>query len=147
MTSTASFHVAALAAFASLALAALGCNAGDLGDAPIERCVPEGACDESMFHGGISAAQGDATNGAAIFAKDCARCHGEAGKGLLEARRVDMTSPAWQASMRDGTIVKLTRAGKAPMPAYTYADQELKDLLAHIRRLEVAPVTPARKGY
>ncbi len=146
MTASACFHVAALAC-AAFALTGVACNAGELGDAPIELCVPADACDETMFHGGINAAQGDAARGAAIYAKDCARCHGEAGKGLLEARRVDMTSPAWQASMRDGTIVKMTRAGKAPMPAFTFADQELEDLLAHIRVLEVAPVAPARKGY
>lgn len=145
MTAFAWFNV--LAALCTSTLAGTGCNAGDLGDTPIERCVPEDACEPAMFRGGISADQGDAARGAVIFAKECARCHGEAGKGVLEARRVDMTSPAWQASMRDGTIVKTTRAGKAPMPAFTFADQELKDLLAHIRKLEVAPVAPTRKGY
>jgi len=141
------FNVIACGCLALVASVFGGCNGGDLGDTPTEQCVPEGACDESMFHGGISAEQGDATRGEVIFARDCARCHGETGKGLLEARRVDMTSPAWQASMRDGTIVKTTRAGKAPMPAFTFADQELKDILAHIRRLEVAPVAPTKKGY
>jgi cytochrome c553 len=124
------------------------CNAGELGDEPVERCVPEGACDEAMFHGGLSAAFGDASRGAALFAKECARCHGDAGKGIAEARRIDMTSPAWQASMRDGVIVKTVRGGRLPlMPAFAFSDEQLKDLLAHLRRLEVAPASSTRKGY
>jgi hypothetical protein len=124
------------------------CNAGELGDEPIDRCVPEGACDGAMFQGGLSARLGDAARGRVLYAKECARCHGEAGKGIAEAQRVDMTSPAWQASMRDGTLVKTLRAGRPPtMPAFAFGDQELKDLLAHVRSLEVAPVSPERKGY
>lgn len=97
-----------------------------------------------MFQSGISADQGDAQRGAAIFAKDCTRCHGDAGKGIAEARRIDMTSPAWQASLRDGVIVKTVRAGRPPMPAFTFTDQELKDLLAHIRKLEVIPASTSK---
>lgn len=141
---------------ATIALAALlaGCNAGEVGDAPIERCVPEGACDEAMFQGGLSAALGNAERGAMIYARECARCHGEGGKGIAEARRIDLTSPAWQASMRDGTIVKTVRAGRMPtMPAFAFSDEELRDLLAHVRRLEASgpimppPAAPTRKGY
>lgn len=143
-----------IASFALLALLT-GCNAGEVGDAPIERCVPEGACDEAMFQGGLSAALGDAGRGALIYARECARCHGEGGKGIAEARRIDLTSPAWQASMRDGTIVKTVRAGRMPtMPAFAFSDEELKDLLAHVRQLEArgaipapAPAAPTRKGY
>ena len=132
----------------ALSLSLLGaCGGGEVGDEPIERCVPEGACDPAMFQGGLTAALGDATRGAAVYQANCAKCHGPAGKGVAEARRVDMTSPAWQATMRDGTIVKTVRAGRPPaMPAFSLADQELKDLLAHIRRLEVAPPAPTRKG-
>lgn len=132
----------------AVAVCMLACNAGELGDTPIERCVPEGACDEAMFQGGLSAAHGDAARGAALYQTDCARCHGDAGKGLAEARRVDMTSPAWQASMRDGTIVKTLRAGRPPtMPAFAYEDQQIKDLLAHLRGLEVVPPPTPTKGY
>ncbi len=131
-----------------IATALTGCGDGGVGDTPVDRCVPAGACDEHMFKAGISAEQGDAARGAAIYAKDCTRCHGETGKGLAEARRIDMTSPAWQASLRDGTIVKTVRAGRTPMPAFTFSDQELKDLLAHIRQLEVTPPsTPSPKSY
>jgi cytochrome c oxidase cbb3-type subunit 3 len=132
----------------ALILGCAACNAGEVGDEPIARCVPAGQCDESMFRGGLSAALGDAARGATLYAQDCARCHGDQGKGIAEARRVDMTGPAWQASMRDGTIVKTLRAGRAPiMPAFSYESQQLKDLLAHIRTLQVNPAPAPTKGY
>lgn len=135
-----------IALFVPIVLGA--CGAGELGDEPVERCVPAGECDPAMFQGGLTAALGDATRGAVVYRDNCAKCHGPAGKGVAEARRVDMTSPAWQASMRDGTIVKTVRAGRPPtMPAFDLPDQALKDLLAHLRGLEVAPPAPARKGY
>ncbi len=138
--------IASLVASTSLLVA---CGAGELGDTPIARCVPEGACDESMFQGGISAALGNAGRGQAIFARECSRCHGSDGKGLVEARNIDMTSPAWQATLRDSTIVKAVRSGRAPtMPAFAFSDDELRDLLAHIRTLEAAPTpAPKRGGY
>ncbi|HRE89622.1 MAG TPA: c-type cytochrome [Myxococcota bacterium] len=115
----------------------MGCAGGELGDEPVARCVPEGQCGEAMFQGGLSAALGDASRGAPIWARECARCHGPDGVGIAEARHIDMTSPAWQLSMRDGTIVSTLRQGRAPiMPAYTFNDDELRDLLAHIRSLK-----------
>lgn len=119
------------------ALGLQGCNAGELGDEVIERCVPAGACDEAMFQGGLSAARGDAQLGATTWARECTKCHASDGVGIAEARHIDMTSPAWQLSLRDGTLVKTIRAGRAPtMPAYNFSDDELRDLLAYIRSLK-----------
>lgn len=134
---------------------ALGCAGGEVGDEVIGRCVPAGACDEAMFQGGLSAARGDATRGAPLWARECSRCHGPDGVGLAEAKHVDMTSPAWQLSLRDGTLVATIRQGRAPvMPAYSFNDDELRDLLAHIRSLKrdrpagrPAPVAPSPGGY
>jgi len=126
----------------------LGCAGGETGDEVIARCVPAGSCDEIMFQGGLSAARGVAERGAPLWARECARCHGPDGVGLAEAKHVDMTSPAWQLSLRDGTLVATIRQGRAPvMPAYSFSDDELRDLLAHIRSLKrdraLAPA-PAR---
>jgi len=137
------------------ALAAGACDRGDLGDEPVARCVPEGACDEAMFQHGIKASLGDAARGAKVFADNCTRCHGEAGVGIGDAAAIDMTSPAWQASQRDALIVKSVRAGRGTrMPAFTFDDQVLRDLLAHVRRLEVRPkaivpptAAPPKAGY
>jgi mono/diheme cytochrome c family protein len=132
----------------SAATLAQACGAGDLGDSTVERCVPEGACDPSMFKGGISAALGSAERGRSLFERECVRCHGADGLGLAEARHIDMTSPAWQASLRDPTLVKIVRSGRPPlMPAFSFGDDELRDLLAHIRSLEARSGGTAKGGY
>lgn len=127
----------------------VACDRGDLGDTPLERCFPEGACDAAMFQTGIKASLGDKVRGAPLFAANCARCHGAEGHGLGESAGIDMTSAAWQASVRDATVVKTVRTGRgAQMPSFTLKDQELRDLLAHLRSLVRAPVAPAApKGY
>ena len=130
--------VFAAAASASLALTA--CDRGDLGDSPLERCVPEGACDPAMFQTGIKASLGDKGRGAPIFVANCARCHGPDGHGQGEAAAIDMSSAAWQASVRDATVVRTVRTGRGQqMPAFSLSDQELRDLLAHLRGLVKAP--------
>jgi cytochrome c553 len=118
-------------------MAALGgCAGNEVGDQPVSRCVPEGTCDPAMFRAGLNAALGDATRGRALFDANCARCHGSDGVGLAEARRIDMGSAAWQASMRDAGIVATVRAGRgAAMPAFRFTDDEHRDLLAFIRSL------------
>jgi mono/diheme cytochrome c family protein len=129
------------------------CGSGDLGESPAERCVPEGACDSTMFEGGISAVLGKAEAGVGLYVKECARCHGPDGRGIAEAKQIDMTSPAWQASLRDATIVKIVRSGRAPlMPAFDFSDDELRNLLAHLRtfdsgRAAPSPPPPSRGGY
>jgi len=149
-----------LAAVIAAAFLWTGCGGNEVGDTPVSRCVPEGACPDNILETGIQASLGDPAAGAAIFTANCTRCHGEAGIGLADARRIDMSSPAWQASMRDSGIVATVRAGRgALMPAFTFTDQELRDILARIRDLVregtapqpgVQPTTPdepSRGGY
>jgi mono/diheme cytochrome c family protein len=89
-----------------------------------------------MFATGIKASLGDPAAGARIFAANCARCHGTDGVGMADARHIDLGSAAWQASMRDAAIVATVRAGRGTaMPAFTFTEQELRDLLAHVRSL------------
>jgi len=126
----------------------MGCeSSGSYGTKTVSRCVPEGACGEAMFEPGLVAARGDAGRGQALWAEHCASCHGEAGVGVQDARHIDMTSAAWHARFGDGQIATATRVGRPPvMPAFRFTDDEIRDLLAHIRSLRregaTAPPTP-----
>lgn len=131
----------------SLSLAACE-SSGSVGDEPVSRCFPAGACDEAMLQQGLVAAQGDAHAGAELFAQNCARCHGPTGHGVEAAERIDMTSPSWQARLRDGQIAQTVRAGRPPvMPAFRFTDDQLRNLLAYVRQLEVAPAPTPKPGY
>jgi len=138
--------VAALLVLLPLVTTVAACGGGDLGEEPVERCVPVGTCDDAMFQGGIKAALGDHTRGQKLFLDNCAKCHTATGKGEGDAKVIDMTSSAWQASLRDSAIVKTVRGGRGTkMPAFSFDDQQLRDLLAHVRTLEVR-VAPAKAG-
>lgn len=144
-TPKSSLVTALLAAASTIGM--LGCSRGDLGSELVSRCVPAGACDDKMFQGGIKASLGDATRGAKLFADNCVKCHGATGHGEADAKAIDMTSPAWQASLRDAAIVKTVRSGRGQkMPAFSFDDQALRDLLAHVRKLEVRPAPAAGTG-
>ena len=56
-------------------------------------------------------------------------------------------SPHTNADYPAGWVLELPAEGLSLSLDPTVADQELEDLPAHIRVLEVAPVAPARKGY
>lgn len=123
------------------ALALAACGDGSIGHAPVARCHPSPeACPPAMFQGGLRAELGTPSAGARVYADNCARCHGPDGRGLADARHIDMTSAAWQASLRDSGIIATVRAGRGPkMPAFDLDDGPLRDLLAHIRSLATSP--------
>lgn len=83
---------------------------------------------------------GDATSGAALFAANCARCHGADGTGDFGPNLYD------RVPMRDDeTLVRRLLLGLGPMPAWdsVFSDQELADILAFLRGTFDAPPPPA----
>ena len=143
---------ASIVAWAAVAaLCVTGCESGgSVGDEPVSRCVPEGSCGEAMFRAGLTAAQGTASAGATLFATHCTECHGVAGVGVREAHKIDMTSTAWQARVGDADIVRTLRSGRPPvMPAFRFSEGELRELLALVRTLPVAPAPDSKPtgGY
>ena len=73
--------------------------------------------------------KGDATRGASLFRDRCAACHGADGRGQLGVCVVDR--PLLD---RPAAFAAVIRAGKGRMaPAAETTDQEIADLLAHLR--------------
>ncbi len=80
------------------------------------------------------------------WAKNCVKCHGEDGKGQTtmgkKLKVADYTDPKVQAKFTDEEMIKITKEGKKEgsktlMKAYAdvLSDQEIKELVAHIRSL------------
>jgi mono/diheme cytochrome c family protein len=89
--------------------------------------------------GTLSLVGAEKPDGAALFAKRCAACHGLDGKGLSEKKTPDFTDPKWQASFKAGDyVVKLKERRDRADPAPTVAglkDEEIQAVVAYIRTL------------
>lgn len=120
-------------------------------DATVSRCVPEGKCEELLHSNAavFTSVGGDAAKGRALYEEKCARCHGPDGKGGQgpTASSADMTSPAWQQGRTDNQMrLTILRGRGMAMPSFQLKEQELKDVVAHVRSLKITP-PPAEKGY
>lgn len=96
----------------------------------------------SVFLAAGSLAAADAK---AIYVKDCQKCHGADGKGLTtmgkKLKVKDWTDAQVQSKFTDEEAIKAIKEGKKEgdktrMKAYKdqYSDQEVKDLVAYIRK-------------
>jgi mono/diheme cytochrome c family protein len=92
--------------------------------------------------------------GRALFARECATCHGSAGRGDGPMAR---TLPKRPADLRvhvpahpDGELAKIIADGipGTPMPGFAprLSDEERQDLLRYLRRLAPAAGAPAGAG-
>jgi mono/diheme cytochrome c family protein len=80
--------------------------------------------------------RGEAARGAALFAQECAGCHGLDGKGFIAPA---LANPVFQQAATDAFISQTIRAGRenTPMPAFGRAgvsESQIGDLLAYIRK-------------
>jgi len=97
----------------------------------------------TLLAGGISVKAADAK---ALWAKDCAKCHGAEGKGDTKMGQKlgvkDYTDAKVQAEMKDPEVAKaikegVKKDGKTLMKAFpTYTDEEIKSLVAYIRKMK-----------
>ena len=92
----------------------------------------------------VTALSARAADAKAIYAKDCAKCHGEDGKGETKMGKKngakDYTNPKVQAELKDDAAFKAIKEGlkdkdgKVLMnPAENLSDDEIKGLIAYLR--------------
>jgi cytochrome c553 len=96
-----------------------------------------------LVAGALSARAADAK---AIWVKDCAKCHGEDGKGKTKMGEKlgvkDYTDPKVQDAMKDDHMAKAIKEGikedeKTKMKGFSeLSDDEVKSLVAYIRSLK-----------
>jgi mono/diheme cytochrome c family protein len=83
-----------------------------------------------------------------LYSEDCARCHGDSGKGdgsdvaMYKTKPSDLTTPR-VAAMKAGEIFWKITTGRLPMPAYENRLSETQrwQLVAYLRTL-AAPASP-----
>lgn len=83
---------------------------------------------------------------AAIYEKDCARCHGADGKGIKSLEPPDFTDAKWQASKTDKQLIAGINNGEGVMPAFKdkLTPAQVTALVKHVRGF--APKAAAPKA-
>jgi cytochrome c oxidase cbb3-type subunit 3 len=85
---------------------------------------------------------GGQTNAAALFSKNCARCHGRDGRASgLKAKATgarNLTDAKWQDRVSDERIFNSINNGKGKMPAYgkKLSEAEIDALVSYVRTLK-----------
>lgn len=93
-----------------------------------------------LLAGGVSAAP----DGALLYARNCAVCHGESGTGGVG---VPLALPAFLASVDDAYLERTIRLGRPGrvMPAFTrLSDAEIAAIVRHVRGWQRGDTAPPR---
>jgi mono/diheme cytochrome c family protein len=79
--------------------------------------------------------QGVGGGAAALYAKHCAKCHLEDGKGLESLSPPNFTAAKWQSAHTNAAIAKGIREGKETMPPFkdVLSAAQINALVKHIR--------------
>ena len=81
-----------------------------------------------------------AVDGASLFNRQCAQCHGRDGRAKTRRGRQthtrDITNGEWQNDISDERIFNSISRGKGKMPAFKkLSDAQIDALVAYVRRL------------
>ncbi len=81
---------------------------------------------------------GVSTRGGAIFAAQCASCHGPSGEGVTA---VSLSHPYFQATASNSFLAQTITHGRegTPMAAFSFPPVGMADLITFLRQLPVAP--------
>ena len=110
-----------------------------------------------LFPVEIFSEEGNAAAGKKMYKMNCSLCHGEEGKGdgvvLLPVKPADHSDGNIMNNRSDKYLSKIISKGGSAvgrstyMPAYggLFSDQQIRDLIAHIRSLS-RPLSHSSKG-
>jgi mono/diheme cytochrome c family protein len=100
------------------------------------------ACALACGRGAPPAREAPAPDGARLYARACAKCHAEDGRGGLPMaengpRPIDFRDPAWHASRSDAEITAAIRDGRGAMPPFNDVlhSDEIAALSRYVRQL------------
>jgi cytochrome c oxidase cbb3-type subunit 3 len=105
------------------------------GDGILDREQIAAVAQHVLFLGGRGADNGE---GAAIFAENCAACHGELGKGNHELGAPDLTDQIWlYGDGKEAIVQQITRPKQGVMPAWQgrLSDTEIKQAAIYVHSL------------
>ena len=92
-------------------------------------------------------AQGKAPDGKALFQAQCAKCHGDDGKGIPSIPDIpDLSTAKWQSSRTDKEITETINNGIGIMPGFkeTLSAAEIRALVKQVRSLGPTPAKPKK---
>ena len=83
-----------------------------------------------------------------VWANNCARCHGQTGRGDGPDGRMlkvaNLANPQWQASRSDAAIAEVIKTGRGAMPASGLPESTIHDLVKLIRMLAPRSAAPTQ---
>lgn len=97
-------------------------------------------CAGEVVYKAANVASPSAVDGAALFNRQCAQCHGRDGRAKTKRGRQthtrDITTAEWQDDVSDERIFNSISRGKGKMPAFKkLSDSNIDALVAYVRRL------------
>jgi mono/diheme cytochrome c family protein len=93
-----------------------------------------------VYKATANVASPSAFEGAALFNRECAQCHGRDGRAKTKRGRQthsrDITNAEWQNDISDERIFNSISRGKGKMPSFKkLSDGDIDALVAYVRRL------------
>jgi len=151
MLSTRRTFAAMLCATALAGVWAWGCGGGqksnEQASAPPAQTPPAATASTDTSAAASSSGAGDVARGEIVYKARCVLCHGPEGRGngvgaaALNPKPRNHHDQAYMHSRTDAQLLDVIHNGKGQMPAWktVLSEQEMKDVLAYVRKLGETP--------